>query len=907
MVRSKIGRYEIVGELGRGGMAQVYLAHDPLFDRQVALKVIKSLFSDDEQFRTRFRREARTVARLEHQAIVPVYDTGEDNDQLYLVMRYMPGDTLRKRLDQNPVVPLSSAIFILNRLAAALESAHRQGVIHRDIKPANVLLDDEGATFLADFGIAHIDFESEIIRDTGSTVETLHYLGSPYYMAPEQWIKGSELGPYTDVYQLGVMLFEMLTGKRPFPEESLGVLKKHHLQTIPPVATSLNPALPAICDGVLAKAMAKNPLDRYETAQAMADDLAKALNPERVKNRYALHNELARGRLSIIYLAYDLFEEKDIALKRLKYHLLPSQMMQHRYYNLAQKLGSYQHPAIVPVLDMGEDHRTPYVTMPFINGRTLNAHLRREGYLPAAEVCHIARRLAAVLDDIHAHQLVHGDIHPGKVLLDEAGDCFLTALGLTQVAELTEAVLQDDFISSAAPYMAPEQWRGTGATAQTDIYQFGVMLFELLSGQRPFSGPTQAEYQTQHMHMAPPKITAVQTKFPNQFDTILMKAMAKAPEERYTTAAELAAALSAAHEAHSVTALFAEAQRFYEMRYWAEAIAAFEDVLKIQPNNADAQTFIRRAREHQEKTAVYKRGQRAIAESRWQDAIHYLQQVPDYEDSEALLATARKQNTLETAYQQGVEAYQNRDWLTARASFYRADQIQPNYKELGTLLPAVEKEIDQVLQQAQTAVAEARWQDARTLLTPLAGDSQADALRQQAGRETKNGRRAAKTDASGKLVWAGGAVLIVIILVVIISLYNDSIRSLLAAEPSATPTAPSLTTAQAEQCLREMQIVVNNAQANTFFAGGEAFELPNEPTILTVVTEFQPECTAVAEQVCLLWEAAAGDVVPISCTKEITYTPAADSDYILLTANISAQYPESDMDRSLVVPVQISD
>lgn len=905
MVRSKIGRYEIVGELGRGGMAQVYLAHDPLFDRQVALKVIKSLFSDDEQFRTRFRREARTVARLEHQAIVPVYDTGEDNDQLYLVMRYMPGDTLRKRLDQNPVVPLSSAIFILNRLAAALESAHRQGVIHRDIKPANVLLDDEGATFLADFGIAHIDFESEIIRDTGSTVETLHYLGSPYYMAPEQWIKGSELGPYTDVYQLGVMLFEMLTGKRPFPEESLGVLKKHHLQTIPPVVTSLNPALPAICDGVLAKAMAKNPLDRYETAQAMADDLAKALNPERVKNRYALHNELARGRLSIIYLAYDLFEEKDIALKRLKYHLLPSQMMQHRYYNLAQKLGSYQHPAIVPVLDMGEDHRTPYVTMPFINGRTLNAHLRREGYLPAAEVCHIARRLAAVLDDIHAHQLVHGDIHPGKVLLDEVGDCFLTALGLTQVAELTEAVLQDDFISSAAPYMAPEQWRGTGATAQTDIYQFGVMLFELLSGQRPFSGPTQVDYQTQHLQTPPPQITAVQTKFPNQFDTILMKAMAKAPEERYTTAAELAAALSAAHEAHSVTALFAEAQRFYEMRYWAEAIAAFEDVLKIQPNNADAQTFIRRAREHQEKTAVYKRGQRAIAESRWQDAIHYLQQVPDYEDSEALLAAARKQNTLETAYQQGVEAYQNRDWLTARASFYRADQIQPNYKELGTLLPAVEKEIDQVLQQAQTAVAEARWQDARTLLTPLAGDSQADALRQQAERDMKNGRRVAKS--SGKLVWVIGAVLIAIILLVIFTLNNDWMRALLVAEPTATPTATRLATAQAEQCLREMEVVVTNSQNNTFFTGEEIFALHNEPTILTAITEFEPECETIADQVCFTWEAAAGDVAPTSCTNEITYTPAADSDYILLTANISTHYPESDMDLSLAVPVQISD
>lgn len=910
MVRSKIGRYEILGELGRGGMAQVFLARDPLFDRQVALKVIKSLFSDDEQFRMRFRREARTVARLEHQAIVPVYDTGEDNDQLYLVMRYMPGDTLRKRLDEDPVIPLSRAIFTLNRLAAALESAHRQGVIHRDIKPANVLLDDEGATFLADFGIAHIDIESEILRDTKSTAETLHYIGSPYYMAPEQWMKGSTLGPYTDVYQLGVMMFEMLTGKRPFPEESLGVLKRHHLETAPPLATHINPTLPKICDTVLTKAMAKNPLDRYETPQAMADELAKALNPERVKNRYALHNEIARGHLSTIYLAYDLFEEKDIALKRLKYRLLPNQMMQQRYHNLVRMLVNYQHPAIVPVLDMGEDHRLPYVTMPFINGRILNTHLRRKGYLPVAEVCQLAQRMAAVLDDIHVHHLVHGDIHPGKVLLDETGAYFLTALGLTQVAELTEAVLQDDFISSAAPYMAPEQWRGEAATSHTDIYQFGVMLFELLTGQRPYSGPTQSEYQTQHLQQTPPSVTAVQSQLPTAFDAILAKAMAKNRAERYTTAAELAAALDAAYGQYLVRTLSGEAQQFYEMRSWDEAIAAYEEVLKVQPNNADARTFIRLAKEHQEKTAVYKRGCEAIEEGRWQDAIHYLQQLSGYEDSDSLLATARKQSTLETEYQQGVQAYQAREWLAARASFYRADQIQPNFKELGSLLPAVEKEIEQVLQQAQTAANEARYQDALRLLTPLAGDGDADALRQQVEWELGNGRRAANS--SRKLVWFIGVIGALALLLIVFSFGNNLLTLL---NPTPTPTtepaptvATSLTTAQAEQCLRDMEIVITNSQNETLFLGDGSISLQNSPTTLTAITDFMPECAKLADTVCLQWESANGEINNASCTDEVTYTPPAkDADFVILTANIFSEYPDSDVEPNLVIPIEITE
>ena len=700
MIPSEIGRYKIVDELGRGGMAQVYLARDPLFDRSVAIKVIKGWFSDDEKFRYRFRREARTIARLEHRAIVPVYDTGEDNDELYLVMRYMPGDSLRKQLDQDPIYPLPKTLLTMNRLASALESAHRQGIIHRDIKPANVLLDDEGAPFLADFGIAHIDLESEILKETGRADETLHYIGSPFYMAPEQWRK-ENLGPYTDVYQLGVMLFEMVTGKRPFTGVAIGVLKQNHLETPPPAATSINKHLPSQFDAILAKAMAKDPRDRYQSPQEMAEELAQALQPETIKNRYQLNEELARGRLATIYLAHDLFKDEEVALKRLKYPLLPNQIMRQRFQNWAQTLAAYHHPTVVPVYDMGEDDRKPYLTMPFINGRTLTTRLRREGKLPITDVCEIAQHIALALDDIHNNQLTHGNIQPNKILLDDNDGMFLTGLGLNQVSEFTEVVLQENALLGAEPYMAPEQWLGEPESSQTDIYQFGVLLFELLTGQRPFHGPTVADYAQQHQHQNPPSACEINDELPAKFDHILAKAMAKSPGNRYLTASELAYALVTTRTQHAVEIITKEAKLFYEMESWDEAIAAFEEVLKIEPDNREAKTFSRLAREHQTKTAVYKRGQKAFNEERWQDAEHYLQQIPEYKDSAELLKIARRQTRLAEQYEAGEAAYKAKDWLTAYNCFYEIDQVQPSYRNLSQLLPRTESELSNILQQGE--------------------------------------------------------------------------------------------------------------------------------------------------------------------------------------------------------------
>ena len=174
--QEKIGRYEIERELGRGGMAVVYLAHDPLIGRQVAIKVLPRQFTFDPQFIRRFRQEARLIATLEHPAIVPIYDFGEDDDQPYLVMRFMTGGSLRQRMGQGPL-PVAEIERILARLAPALDKAHQARIIHRDLKPDNILFDGDNLPYLADFGIARL----------AEATQTMTIIGTPAYMSPEQW------------------------------------------------------------------------------------------------------------------------------------------------------------------------------------------------------------------------------------------------------------------------------------------------------------------------------------------------------------------------------------------------------------------------------------------------------------------------------------------------------------------------------------------------------------------------------------------------------------------------------------------------------------------------------------------------------------------------------------------------
>ncbi len=267
MTPQMIDRYEIREQLGRGGMATVYHAYDPHFGRDVAIKVLPREFLHDPTFRARFEREVKAIARLEHSAIVPVHDFGEHEGQPYLVMRYMPGGSLAERIKAGPL-SLDEAVTTLERVGAALDSAHRQGVVHRDVKPGNILFDRHGDAYLSDFGI--VKLSEATAQLTGSGI-----IGTPAYMAPEMADPGG-MSPLIDVYALGVTLYEMLAGKLPYRADTpVGVLMAHMSKPIPDVRLE-RPDLPESVQAVIEWAMAKDPSERYQSAGEMVADLRAA-------------------------------------------------------------------------------------------------------------------------------------------------------------------------------------------------------------------------------------------------------------------------------------------------------------------------------------------------------------------------------------------------------------------------------------------------------------------------------------------------------------------------------------------------------------------------------------------------------------------------------------------------------
>jgi serine/threonine-protein kinase len=268
----RIGAYEVVREIGRGGMATVYLANDEKHRRSVALKLLHADASS-ALGGGRFRREIEVVARLQHPHILPLYDSGETNGLLYYVMPLVSGESLRERIARHGPLPIDEVRRLTADVAAALDYAHRRGVIHRDVKPANILVDEEHAT-VADFGIAH-----RLVDDTTAELTaTGIIIGTPAYMSPEQATGARELDARSDIYSLACVVFEMLTGKPPYTDTSARGVILRHLQEAPPAARSARPSLPLAVDEVLGRAMAKAPDARFGSTREFAQALDAALS-----------------------------------------------------------------------------------------------------------------------------------------------------------------------------------------------------------------------------------------------------------------------------------------------------------------------------------------------------------------------------------------------------------------------------------------------------------------------------------------------------------------------------------------------------------------------------------------------------------------------------------------------------
>ncbi|BBH19650.1 serine/threonine protein kinase [Paenibacillus baekrokdamisoli] len=268
------GRYEIITRIGGGGMALVYKAHDILLNRNVAVKVLRQQFVHDEEFIRRFRREAQSAAALSHPNVVSIYDVGQEDETHYIVMEYVEGHNLNEIIQERAPLQVEEAVRIASQICDALEHAHHNQIIHRDIKPHNILIGKNGRVKVTDFGIARA-VTSSTITQTGSV------LGSVHYFSPEH-AKGVSTGEKSDLYSLGIVLYQMLTGNLPFLGESPISVALKHLQETFEEPRIINPYIPQSVENIILRAMRKNPNERYASADVMLRDLETCLKPDRL-------------------------------------------------------------------------------------------------------------------------------------------------------------------------------------------------------------------------------------------------------------------------------------------------------------------------------------------------------------------------------------------------------------------------------------------------------------------------------------------------------------------------------------------------------------------------------------------------------------------------------------------------
>ena len=263
----ELGRYQIISELGQGAMGVVYKAKDPLIDREVAIKTINLSLAQEEreEYEARFYQEAKAAGRLSHPNIVTIYDVGRTDDIAYIAMEYLHGRELRDILNDNRILPIAQVIDIIAQVAMGLSYAHEHDIVHRDIKPSNVMVIRDGHVKITDFGIARM--ASAAVR-----TQTGMVLGSPKYMSPEQ-VMGKLTDQRSDIFSLGVMLYEMLTGQAPFMGENVNAIMYQTLNAVPAAPSTMNVDVPEMLNFIVAKALAKDLDSRYQNARDLANDL----------------------------------------------------------------------------------------------------------------------------------------------------------------------------------------------------------------------------------------------------------------------------------------------------------------------------------------------------------------------------------------------------------------------------------------------------------------------------------------------------------------------------------------------------------------------------------------------------------------------------------------------------------
>ena len=532
--------YQILDALPSGGMGIVYRARQVESDRIVALKMIRSGIHADPQEIARFRLESEAIASLTHAHVIPIYDWGEWNGMPYLSMEFAEKGSLAERLEHGPL-PLDEASDLLEKLSLATQFIHERGIIHRDLKPANILLTQDGTPKLADFGLA-----KRLDRDQGLT-QTQAVIGTASYMAPEQAAGNTHtLGPAVDVYALGAILYEVLTGRPPFRAATREQTIHQVLSEDAPRPTQIRAAIPAALEWVCLKCLEKAPEHRFVSAQALAESVSKfrrgvplALDGTTLANR--LVRAARRAGFEVLDAlgaepSVRTFRARDLSLGRIVVLELLDAGHHHdladreRLRAQATAVANLHHANIVELYTFGELDGDPFIAREDVDGEGICTGQTKSAKAPK-QIASDLESLARAVHYAHLRGMVHGNLEPGKVVRDGGGICKITGYGVGQKEICRRSELSEvDSASEAAK--ADSTRSGLAVDPSEDLAALGAILYQLLNGYPPSAG------QATVSESEPLRI--LNSGLPGELRAICQRCLDSDPKQRYVNGAALA-------------------------------------------------------------------------------------------------------------------------------------------------------------------------------------------------------------------------------------------------------------------------------------------------------------------------------------------------------------------------------
>jgi eukaryotic-like serine/threonine-protein kinase len=555
------GRYEILAPLAEGGMGAVYRARRILLGDEVAIKVILA-GSEGPGPLERFVRESRACAQLRHPNIVSIFDYNADDPQRpFLVMELLSGPSLKEQLAQGGPFSVDSLQRIMPPVCAALAVAHGRGIVHRDLKPANIVAHDFGdgerLYKVVDFGVANVRQSTDETRLTGSH----QFIGTVAYSSPEQ-LTGGRVDARSDVYSLGVVIFELITGRLPFEGTDPMAVVSAHLSARAPAPSSIRPDLPVWVDVALARALAKNPDERWPDMTTFGRALS---SPDALRasstgvytsggllGTYEIGEALGPGRLgSTVHRGVHRALGHPVAIRILRGGTDRDQAVRSRFLHEARSL-QVAHPSIIQVRDYGQEGDIVYVVTDFIQGSSMRQILVESGALPLDRLSRFVAQLLEAAHVLHRHKGLLCGLSPDiiRIAPDEDSErLMISSAGIWQAQDLLGTLHEQTLRGMGLAdvelrYVAPELFTGRTADVRSDIFTLGVLIYEMATGMLPFDGATLPELLGKMLSGTAKPARDLQPSLPDAAAAAIMKALSTRPEDRFTGARDFAAAFA---------------------------------------------------------------------------------------------------------------------------------------------------------------------------------------------------------------------------------------------------------------------------------------------------------------------------------------------------------------------------